>query len=130
MQESGRAKHPIVRIKGKKLIALDDVDTPANDELSLSSSPNPSLVKSKRNKDRLNQRHSHHPAFSNSNGGTFRRATGRGQNQPNEAPENAFTLPTGMMPIQLVYPVFGVGPALYMLPTTAIRVPMTYSLHP
>ena len=130
MQESGQAKHPIVRIKGKKLIALDDVDTPANDELSLSSSPNPSPVKIKRNKDRLSQRHSHHPAFSNSNCGTFCRATGRGQNQPNEATGNAFTLPTGMMPIHLVYLVFGVGPALYMLPTTAIRVPMTYSLHP
>ena len=92
-------KNLVVRIKGKKPIALDDVDNPTNDELFSSSSPNPSLEKSKSNKDRSHKRHSHHPAFSNSNGGTFCRATSRGQNQPNEAPENAFTLPTGIMPI-------------------------------
>ena len=71
-QDSGQAKHPVVRVKGKKPITLDDVDTSTNDELSSSSSPNPSLAKRKSNKDRSRQRHSHHLAFSNSNGGTFR----------------------------------------------------------
>ena len=49
---------------------------------------------------------------------------GRGQNQSNEALGNAFTLPTGAMPpIQLVYPVFGTRPTLYIPPTIAIRSP-------
>ena len=67
-QDSGPARHPTVSDKRKKPIALDDVDTPADDELSSSSSPNLSLVKSKSNKDRMRQRHSHRPAFSDSNG--------------------------------------------------------------
>ena len=54
----------------------------------------------------------------------FRRATDRGQNQPNEVPKNTFTLPTGEMPpMQSVYPTFGTGHALYILPTTTIRSP-------
>ena len=122
-QDSGQAKHPVVCVKGKKPIALDDVDTRADDELSSGSLLNPSLVKGKSNEDRSRQRHSHHPAFSNSNGSTFHRATSRGQNQPNEVPGNAFTLPTGTMPIQLVYHVFEEGSALYMPPITAIRGP-------
>ena len=97
-QDSGQTKHPIVHDKGKKPIALDDVDTPADDELFSGSSPNPSLAKFKSNKERSRWRHSHHPAFINSNGGTFRWATGRDQNQPNEAPGNTFTLPTGKCP--------------------------------
>ena len=121
-QVSGQAKHPIIRDKGKKPIALDDVDIPTNDELSLDSSPNPSLVKS--NKGRSRQRHSHRPAFSNSNNGTSHWATGRVHNQPNEAPGNVFTLPTGaIQPMQQIYPAFGTRPALYMPPTTAIRSP-------
>ena len=79
-QDSGQEKHPIVRIKEKKPIALDDVDTSADDELSSSSSPNPSPKKSKSSKDRSHQRHSYHPAFSNSNGDMFHRATSRGHN--------------------------------------------------
>ena len=68
-QDSGPARHPTVRDKGKKPIALDDVDTPADDELSSCSSPNPSLVKRKSNKDRTRHKHSHRPTFSDSNGG-------------------------------------------------------------
>ena len=105
-QDSGHAKHPAVRDKGKKHIALDDVDTPADDELSSGSSPNPSPVKSKSNKDRTRQRHSHSPAFSNSNGGTLRRATSRGQNPPCQAPGNAFVLPTGTM-LNIIISVMG-----------------------
>ena len=89
VQDSGQAKHLIVHDKGKKPIVLDDVDIPTDDELSSDSLPNLSLVKS--NKYRSRQRHSHRPAFSKSNSGTFRRATGQGQNQPNEEPDNVFT---------------------------------------
>ena len=99
-EDSGQAKHPVVRDKGKKLISFDDVDSPVDDDLSSTSLPNRSLAKRKSNKDRSHQRHSHRPEFNNCNGGTFRRATGRGQNQPNEAPGKAFTLPTGAMPLQ------------------------------
>ena len=67
-QDSGPARHPAVSDKRKKPIALDDVDTQEDDELSSSSSPNLSLVKRKSNKDRTRQRHSHHSAFSDSNG--------------------------------------------------------------
>ena len=66
----------------------------------------------------------HHPIFSNANGGTFRRArseTGRGQNQPNGVPKNASALHAGVMPLMpLVYPAFGIGPALYIPPAVAI----------
>ena len=95
-QDSGQAKQPVFHDKGKKAIAFDDMDLPEDDELSSSSSPN--ISPPKRNKDISHQKHSHRPAFSNFNNGTFRQAMGRGQNQPNEAPRNAFTLPTGAMP--------------------------------
>ena len=124
-QDSGQAKHQVIRDKRKKPIAFDDVETPSGDELSSESFPNPSLAKSRSNKDRPHQRHSHCPVFSNSNGGTFRQATSRGQNQLSEAPRNVFTLPTGIMPMQPIYPVFGAGPShtLYMPPTAMIRGP-------
>ena len=122
-QDSGPARHPAVRDKGKKPIALDNVDTLVNDELSSSGSPNPSLIKSKSNKERMHHRHSHCPAFSDCNGGILRRATSRGQNPPSQALENAFVLPTGPIPVQPVYPSFGTRLALYMLPTTMIRDP-------
>ena len=81
-QDIGPARHPIVRDKGNKPIALDDVDTSADDELSLGHLPNLSLVKSKSNKDRTCQRHSHRPAFGDSNGGMLHRGKGRGPNPP------------------------------------------------
>ena len=119
MQDNVQAQHLVVRNKGKKPIVLDDVDIQIDDELSSDSSPDPSSIKS--SKDRSRQRHSHHSAFSNSNNGTFRRAMGRGQNQSKEAPGNVFTLPTGAIPpIQPVYLAFRTRPALYIQPTTAI----------
>ena len=57
-QDSGLARNPAVRNKGKKPIALDDVDTLVDDKLSSSSSPNPSPIKSKSNKERTRHRHS------------------------------------------------------------------------
>ena len=66
----------------------------------------------------------HHRTFSNANGGTFRptrRETSRGQNQPNGVPKNASALHAGVMPLMpLVYPSFGTGLALYILPAAAI----------
>ena len=38
VRDSGRAVHPIARNKGKEPIFPNDVDTPADDELSSSSS--------------------------------------------------------------------------------------------
>ena len=115
-QDNSQAKHLVVRDKGKKPIVLNNADIPANDKLSSDSSPNLSLAKS--NKDRSRPRHSHHPTFSKSNSDTFRRATGRGQNQPNEALGNSFTLPkSAMPPMQLDYPTFETMPTLYIPPT-------------
>ena len=125
MQDSGQARHPTARDKGKELIFPDDVDTLADDELSSSSSPNLSPAKSSRARSR--QRHSHRLAFSNADNGTFRQArreTGRGQNQPNEVPGNASVLPTGVMPpMPPIYSAFGTGPTLYTPPATTIQSP-------
>ena len=49
-QDSGQAKNPTIRDKGKKPIIPDNVDTPAGDELSLDNLPNPSLTKINRTK--------------------------------------------------------------------------------
>ena len=69
-EDSGQAKHSTIRYKGKKSIVPDYLDTPADDELSSRSSPNPSSVKS--NCSRSCQRHSHRPAFSNTDNGLLR----------------------------------------------------------
>ena len=50
VQDSCQARHPTAPDKGKEPIALDDVDTPADNELSSGSSPNLSLAKSSRAK--------------------------------------------------------------------------------
>ena len=52
IQDSGHAKHPVVRDKGKKTIILDDIDIPTDDELSSNSLPNPSPTKSNRARSR------------------------------------------------------------------------------
>ena len=99
MQDSSQAKHPTARNKGKELIILDNINTSANDELSSGRLPDHSPAKNSR--ARLRQRSSHCPTFNKSNGGTIRqvrRETGRGQNQPNEVPMNAFALHESVMP--------------------------------
>ena len=81
LQDSGHARHPIARDKGKEPIVPDDVDTPADDELYSSGSLN--LPPTKSSRTRSCQRHSYRPAFSNTDNGTFRlvrREIGRGQN--------------------------------------------------
>ena len=47
LQDNGQARHPIARDKGKEPIIPDDVDTPADDELSSGGSPNLSSIKSR-----------------------------------------------------------------------------------
>ena len=51
-QDSGQAKHLVVRNKGKKPIVFSDEDILVDDELSLGSLPNPSLAKSNKNRSR------------------------------------------------------------------------------
>ena len=77
-QDSGKARHPTVRDKGKKPIVPYAADILIDDELSSGSSPNPSPEKS--NKARSCQRHSHRLAFSNTDIGLLhwaRRETDR-----------------------------------------------------
>ena len=81
--------------KGKKPIVLDDVDIPADDELSSGSSPSLSLSPIKdaqgSTKAKSRKRPSHHHAFSDVVSGSSRRArrkAGRRQNQPVHAPGN------------------------------------------
>ena len=50
VQDSGQARHSTARNKGKELIVPDDVDTPADNELSLDSWLNLSPSKSSRAK--------------------------------------------------------------------------------
>ena len=80
-QDSSQAKHPTARNKGKESIVPDNIDTSADDKLSLGSSPD--LSPTKNSRARLHQRRLHHPAFNNVNSGTFRHAIreiGQGQN--------------------------------------------------
>ena len=120
VQDSNHVKDPTTRDKGKKPIALNDVDTSVDDELSLGSSLNPYSVKIKRNKDRTRQRHSHRPPFNDSNGGILCQAMNRGQNLLSQAPGKAFILPTGPILVQPVYATFGTRPVHYMPHTTTI----------
>ena len=117
--------HPITRNKGKNPIVPDDVDTPADDELSSGSSPSLSLSPEKSIRTKLRKRPSHHPAFSNVISGTpcrARREAGRGQNQPNRVLGNASVLPAGIIPpISLIHPTFGTGLTFYMPLVALIR---------
>ena len=131
VRDNGRAAHPTVRNKGKEPIVPDDVDTLANEELSLGGSPSLSLSLAKdvrgSTKAKSCKRSSHHPAFSDAINGASnkaRREASRGQNQPIRAPRNTSVLPEGMMPsvlpvsmmppMLLVHPAFGSGPTFYM----------------
>ena len=129
VQDNSQARHTTARNKGKELIVLDNVHTLANDELSSNSSPDLSPTKSCRARSR--QRHSHCPAFSNADSGTFyraRRETSRGLNQQNGVPGNTFALPTSVMPLMPpMYPAFDTRPTLYILHATTIRSPTTCS---
>ena len=126
--------HPIAHNKGKEPIVPDDVNTPANDELSIRSSLSLSLSSTKNaqesTKAKSRKRPSplvmplvvlkHHLAFSDAISGASRRArreAGRRQNMPYQAPGNPLVLPSGTMPpMPPVHPTFGAAPTFYMPP--------------
>ena len=130
--------HPITGNRGKEPVIPNNVNTPADDELSSGSSPSLSLLSTKNARDstkaKLNKKPLHHPAFSDAISGVScraRRKVGRRQNQPDQAPGNASVLPTCTIPLMpLVHPTFGTGPTFYMPPTTLIRSPMPCSFRP
>ena len=87
VRDSGRIAHPIACNKGKEPIVHDDIETSANDEPSLGSSPSPSLMPTKNaresTKTRSRKRPSPHPTFSDAISDASRRArrkAGRRQN--------------------------------------------------
>ena len=129
VRDNGRVVHPIARNRGKESIIPDDVDTPANDELSSGSSSSLSLLPAKNawesTKARSRKRPSHHPTFSDAVNGASRKAmreAGKRRNQPYQAPGNASILLIGTMPpvlpacmmppMPLVHPTFGIGPKI------------------
>ena len=52
VQDSSQARHPTARDKGREPIVPNDVDTPADDELSSGNSPNLSPAKSSKARSR------------------------------------------------------------------------------
>ena len=81
-RDSDQVTYPIARNNGKEFIVPDDVDTSADDELSLSSSPSLSLSPTKNAQEsakaKTRKRPSHHPAFSDVVSGASRRARREG----------------------------------------------------
>ena len=132
--------HPIAHNRVKEPIIPDDVNTPVDDELSLSSSSSLSLSPTKNaresTKAKSRKRPSHHSAFSDVVSNTSRRArrdASNRQNQPVQALGNTSVLPKGKMPpvfpssmmppMLFVHPAFGTGLGFYMPPTTLIHKP-------
>ena len=146
VQDSGRTTLRIAHNKGKEPAIPNDVDTPADDELSSCSSPSLSLSLTKNaregSKEKSCKRPSHHPAFSDAVSGESHRAskeTDTRQNQPIQALGNSSLLAEGAMPpvllvgtmppMPLVHPTFITGPTFYMPTIASIRGPdyMLYS---
>ena len=78
VRDSDRVVHPIARNRGKGPIILDDVDTPADDDLSSSSFPSLSLSPTKNaresKKAKLRKKPSHRLAFNDAISSASRRA--------------------------------------------------------
>ena len=92
VRDRGRAAYSINHNKGKEPLILFDVDTLADDELSLGSSPSLSLSSTKNAQEsakaKSRKRPLRHPAFSDAISGTSRRARkeiSKRQNQPIQA---------------------------------------------
>ena len=121
----------MARNRGKEPIIPNDIDTLADDELSLGSSPSlsPSPTKNARAsiKAKSRKKPSHHPAFSDAISGIshrVRRKAGKRQNWPDQAPGNASIFPKSTIPpMPLVHPTFGIGPTFYMMLGALIRRP-------
>ena len=129
---------PISHDKWNEPIIPDKVNTPANDELSSSSSPSPSLSLAKNVQENIKTR-SHkrplpHPTFNDAVSGASHRArreVGRRQNRPDQAPGNPPVLPSSTLPlIPLVPLAFGIVPMFYIPPAALIGDPMTRSFRP
>ena len=77
VRDCDQAMLPTASNKGKEPVVSDDVDTPADDELSLGSSPYLSLSPTKNARERAKaksrKRPSHHPTLSNIASGVSRR---------------------------------------------------------
>ena len=131
VRDNGRNVHLNALNRGKEPIILDDVNAPADDELSFDNSPSLSLSLAKNARESIKAKSSkkpfHHPAFSDVISGASHRArreAGRRQNQPDQVLRKASILPIGTMPqMPLVHPTFGIGPTFYMPPTALIRIP-------
>ena len=112
----------IARDKRKGLVALDNVDTLANDELSSGNFPslNLSLINITREsaRTRSHKRSSPHPAFNDVVSGASCRAmrkVGIRQYQSGQALGNPLVLPTGTLPlVPPMHPTFGVKPMFYI----------------
>ena len=136
VQDGNRSKYPIAHNKGKEPIIPDNVDAPADDELSLgiSLSMSPPLGRNTRGNTSAKSRwkHSHRPAFSdvvNGASSRARRETNRKQNQSKQPLGKASMLPSGIIPpMSLLHPAFGIGPTIYMSLAPLIRDPTTCSL--
>ena len=117
--------HLIACNKGKKPIIPNDVDASADNELSLGNSSSLGLSPVRNKRAKSGKRPSHHPAFSHTISGAFRRArreAGGGQSQPDRVPNNTSVWPTGVVPsVLLVYPTFGTWPTFYMPLEALIR---------
>ena len=78
VQDNGRAMHPIARNRGKEPVIPDNVDTPANDELSSGSSPSLSLSPAKNARESIkakwHKKPSHYLAFNDAISDASRRA--------------------------------------------------------
>ena len=121
----------IARDKGKGPIALADVDTPVDDELSLGSSPSLNLSPTNNTRESIRtrscKRPSPHSAFSDVVSGAScraRREVGKRQYWLGQASGNPLVLPsTTLPPTPPVHPTFGTAPTFYVSPTTLIWRP-------
>ena len=131
MRDSGYNAQSIPRDKGKGPIPPDDVDTPADDELTSSSSPslNLSLEKDTRESTRTRscKRPSPHLAFSDVVSGASpraRREVGKRQYRSDQALGNPPVLPPSTLPpVPPAQPAFGTVPTFYISPIALIRRP-------
>ena len=124
--DSGRDSQPISSDKGKGLVVPDDVDTPADDELSSSSSPSLNLSLAKNTREcTTRKKPSPHLAFSDAVSGASRRArreAGRRHYRVGQARRNSPMLPLSTLPpVPPMHPAFGTLPTFYIPPVALIR---------
>ena len=130
-QANDRDVQPIARNKEKGLVVPNDVDTPADDELSSRSSLSQNLLPAKNTREsirtRSRKRPSPHHTFSDTVSGAshgVKKEAGTRQYRPGQALENPPILPSGTMPpMPPTHPAFGTTPTFYVPSTSLIRRP-------